>query len=71
MELTNNHHLIKKLEYVHVYLHMLYMLHGVDQPIFTSIINLGRMQWGSWLRHCATSQKVTGSIPDGVTGTFH
>jgi hypothetical protein len=24
-----------------------------------------------WLRHCATSQKVTGSIPDGVTGTFH
>ena len=25
----------------------------------------------SWLRHCAASQKVTGSIPDGVIGIFH
>ena len=25
----------------------------------------------SWLRHCATSQKVAGLIPDGVTGIFH
>jgi hypothetical protein len=22
--------------------------------------------WRSWLRHCATSRKVTGPIPDGV-----
>jgi len=29
------------------------------------------MQWRSWLRHCATSRKVAGSIPDGVTGIFH
>jgi len=29
------------------------------------------MQWHSWLRHCSTSQKVTGFIPDGVTGIFH
>ena len=28
-------------------------------------------QWRSWLRHCATSRKVAGSIPDGVTGIFH
>jgi hypothetical protein len=28
-------------------------------------------RWHSWLRHCATSQKVTGSIPDVVTGIFH
>ena len=27
--------------------------------------------WRSWLRHCATSRKVEGSIPDGVTGIFH
>ena len=27
--------------------------------------------WRSWLRHCATSQKVTGSIPEGVIGIFH
>jgi hypothetical protein len=30
------------------------------------------MNWGtwrrSWLRHYATSRKVAGSIPDGVTG---
>ena len=25
----------------------------------------------SWLRHCATNQKVAGSIPDGVIGIFH
>ena len=24
-----------------------------------------------WLRHCATSRKVMGSIPDGVIGIFH
>jgi hypothetical protein len=29
------------------------------------------MQWYSWLRHCATGQKVAGLIPDGVTGIFH
>ena len=28
-------------------------------------------QWRSWLRHCATSQKVAGLIPDGVIGFFH
>ena len=28
------------------------------------------MRWGSWLWHCAKSQKVAGSIPDGVTVIF-
>ena len=28
-------------------------------------------QWHSSLRHCATSRKVTGLIPDGVIGIFH
>jgi len=28
-------------------------------------------RWRSWLRHCATSRKVAGSIPDGVIGNFH
>jgi hypothetical protein len=28
-------------------------------------------RWRSWLRHCATSRKVAGSIPDGVTRIFH
>ena len=28
-------------------------------------------RWRSRLRHCATSRKVAGSIPDGVIGIFH
>jgi len=31
----------------------------------------GGTRWRSWLRHCATSRKVAGSIPDGATGIFH
>ena len=27
--------------------------------------------WHSCLRHCGTSRKVAGSIPDGVIGVFH
>jgi hypothetical protein len=27
-------------------------------------------RWRSWLRHCATSRNVAGSIPDGVTEIF-
>jgi hypothetical protein len=28
-------------------------------------------RWRSWLRHCTTSSKVVGSIPDGVIGIFY
>jgi hypothetical protein len=35
------------------------------------IHSTGGTRWRSWLRHCATSRKVTGSIPDGVIGIFH
>jgi len=34
-------------------------------------VHCGGKQWRSWLRHWATSRKVMGSIPDGVTGIFH
>ena len=35
-------------------------------------LNVSRgTRWRSWLRHCATSRKVAGSIPDGVTEIFH
>jgi hypothetical protein len=27
-------------------------------------------RWHRWLRHCATSQKVVGSFPDGIFGIF-
>ena len=40
--------------------------------IYVSVHILRRgPRWSSWLRHCATSQKVAGSIPDGVIGIFH
>jgi hypothetical protein len=32
---------------------------------------MGDRRWRRWLRHCATSRKVKGSIPSGVTGTFN
>jgi len=31
----------------------------------------GGTRWRSWLRHCAISRKIAGSIPDGVIGLFH
>ena len=34
------------------------------------ILNRGA-RWRSWLRHCATSRKVAGSIPNGVIEIFH
>jgi hypothetical protein len=38
---------------------------------FFNITLLKGTRWSSWLRHCATSRKIAGSIPDGVTGIFH
>ena len=32
--------------------------------------NQGGTWWRSWLRYCATSRKVAGSIPDGFNGIF-
>ena len=34
------------------------------------LIPVGGTRWHSWLRHCATSRKVAGSIPDCVIGFF-
>jgi hypothetical protein len=31
----------------------------------------GGTRWHSWLRHCCTSRKVAGLIPDVVIGIFH
>jgi hypothetical protein len=56
----------------------------VNQPLHVSDIFVAHHQevysiytvyqgtrWRSWLRHCATSRKVAGSIPDDVIGIFH
>ena len=42
----------------------------VSAGILRDMRNWGT-RWRSWLRHCATSRKVAGSIPDGVTRIFH
>ena len=39
--------------------------------LYLALTRHGGTRWCSWLRHCATSQKVAGSIPDGVVGIFH
>jgi hypothetical protein len=44
--------------------------HACQHNILVTIF-IGGTQWRSWLRHCATSRKVTGSIPDGVIGIFY
>ena len=36
-----------------------------------STTDIRGMRWRSWLRHCATSRKVVGSIPENVIGIFH
>ena len=38
--------------------------------IFFLIVGGGDTQSRSWLRHCVSSQKDEGSIPDGVLGIF-
>jgi hypothetical protein len=44
---------------------------STPQEIFLVLISVGDTRWGSWLRHCATSRKVAGSIPYGIIGIFH
>jgi len=44
---------------------------GLRELIFPPIFIYCGTRWRSWLRHCATSRKVAGSIPDGVTGILH
>ena len=50
---------------------------GVYGDIFTftstyigDLPSEGGTRWRLWFRHYATSQKVAGSIPDGVIGIF-
>jgi hypothetical protein len=38
--------------------------------IIEALFYRGDTWWRSWLRHYTTSQKVAGSIPDGVTEIF-
>jgi hypothetical protein len=51
----------------------LFFFLGVNGPwreVNCSPVFSGGTRWRSWLKHCATSQKVAGSNPDEVTGIF-
>ena len=45
--------------------------HGEWQWWFHYFACLRGTWWRSWLRHCATSRKVKGSVPNSVIGSFH
>ena len=44
-------------------------LEAASSEVPTALLRGAR--WRIWLRHCATSRNVAGSIPDGVIGIFH
>ena len=41
------------------------------QWIFVLTVDIWGTRWRSWSRHCATSRKVAGSIPDDVIEIFN
>jgi hypothetical protein len=43
---------------------------GSPSKLESGIFRMWGTQCRSWLRHCATSRKVVGSIPNGVTEIF-
>jgi hypothetical protein len=59
-----------KVEKMTRYLECLLMRDIGIQKIIMFMLG-ARCWWRSWLRHCTTSRKVAGSIPDGVTRIFH
>jgi hypothetical protein len=48
-------------------------IHCAIIPVYFILLHVSMWgtRWRSWLRHCATSRKTAGSIPDGVIGIFH
>jgi len=47
------------------------ILYSTHTHICVCVLQEGGTRRRSWLRHCASSQKVAGSIPDGVIVNFH
>jgi hypothetical protein len=53
---------------------IIYIEHQIHSPQFLPKyfrINRCPTRWRSWLRYCATSQKVAGSIPDSIIRIFY
>ena len=60
---------------IHSHLYAGYLQLHTSNKLVASILDVaptmeGDTRWRSWLRHCATSRKVAGSIPHGVIGIF-
>jgi len=56
------------------FLHNMFNMENANCTSYSFVshdIIIGDLWWCSWLRHCPTSQKVTGSFPDGVFGIIH
>ena len=51
-----------KTEVIGEKLGQIYFFHYKSQMVTAEV---------QWIRCCATNRKMTGSIPDGVTGIFH
>jgi hypothetical protein len=50
---------------------MFNLLLNEPPSFFVIVYQLLGTRWRSLLRHCATSRKIAGSIPNGVIGIFH
>jgi hypothetical protein len=55
---------------LHSFVSRILFLGYVTKISFFFFFYKGGPHWRSWLRHCSTSRKVAGSIPDGVIGIF-
>ena len=61
-------HVGSSSKYFPCYLIFIYSSYSSDENLAQAIYICGVR---GWLRHCATSRKFAGSIPDGVIGIFH
>ena len=71
--LTYNANVFELSDYFLYHLFQIYNPKVCPQSAFKCLVWISEqiVMRRSWLRHCATSRKVAGSIPDGVTGIFH
>jgi hypothetical protein len=58
-------------EFIINQMHDIRLSHLTLVELMGLILCEGGTRWRSWLRHCAKSRKVSGSIPDYVIGIFH
>jgi len=57
--------------YIYIYIYARTRVYIYIKSHTHKCVSTAGTRWRSWLRHCATSRRVTSSIPDGVIGIFH